>query len=180
MTSFDIPEPQSRSAAHPRLLDTLHRVTRFLSNVSDLPRLLTLIMEEAKGALDAEVASCQLYDEATDELHFEVAMGGNGELVKTVRLKRGQGFGGICLAEGQVLLVSDVRSDRRHGIRADKLTGFHQFTARDSVWRRPVLPCLGATGPPSGAHPLPPFLPRVGGCPRRGKPGRTSRLVRRS
>ena len=43
MTSSDISLPQSRLSGHPRLLDTLHRVTRFLSEVTDLPRLLTLI-----------------------------------------------------------------------------------------------------------------------------------------
>jgi signal transduction histidine kinase len=124
MSPSDIPSPQSRSAAPPRLLDTLHRVTRFLSEVTDLRRLLTLVMVEAKGALDTEASSCMLYDEASDELHFEVAMGERSELVKSVRLKRGQGFGGICLADGQTLLVNDVRSDPRHDTRADAKSGF--------------------------------------------------------
>ena len=103
MTSSDVPaspaSPPGRPP-HQRLLGTLHRVTRFLSEVADLQRLLTLVMEETKAELDSEASSCLLYDEASDELYFEVALGEKGDAVKSIRLRRGQGFGGICLEEG--------------------------------------------------------------------------------
>ena len=136
MTSSDVsPSPSvsasppvspcpSVSPAPPRLLDALQRVGHFLSEVADLRHLLTLVMEETKAALDSEASSCMLYDDAADELFFEVALGERGEAVKSIRLRRGQGFGGICLAEGQTLLVNDAQSDPRHSKRADEQSGF--------------------------------------------------------
>ncbi len=55
-----------------RVIDALYHVTRFTSEITDLKRLLTLIMEESKQVMDSEASSCMLYDESTDELYFEV------------------------------------------------------------------------------------------------------------
>ncbi|HUT24707.1 MAG TPA: GAF domain-containing sensor histidine kinase [Sumerlaeia bacterium] len=108
------------SSESKRIINALYRVSHFMSEVTDLKRLLTLIMEESAKVMDSEASSCMLYDEATDELYFEVALGEKGDEVKSVRLKRGQGFGGICLAEGKALVVNDVKSDARHDKRADE------------------------------------------------------------
>lgn len=107
-----------------RVIDTLHRVTTFMNEVTDLKRLLTHIMEESKQAMDSEASSCMLYDDATDELYFEVALGEKGDEVKSIRLKRGQGIGGTCLAEGHTLVVNDAQSDDRHDRRADQKATF--------------------------------------------------------
>ncbi len=107
-----------------RVIDTLHRVTTFMNEVTDLKRLLTHIMEESKQAMDSEASSCMLYDDATDELYFEVALGEKGEEVKSIRLKRGQGIGGTCLAEAHTLVVNDAQNDERHDRRADQKATF--------------------------------------------------------
>ncbi|HNY28822.1 MAG TPA: ATP-binding protein [Candidatus Sumerlaeota bacterium] len=107
-----------------RVIDTLHRVTTFMNEVTDLKRLLTHIMEESKQAMDSEASSCMLYDDATDELYFEVALGEKGDEVKSIRLKRGQGIGGTCLAEARTLVVNDAQSDDRHDRRADQKATF--------------------------------------------------------
>jgi signal transduction histidine kinase len=117
------PEPGVPSHQQ-RVIDTLHRVTTFMNEVTDLKRLLTHIMEESKQAMDSEASSCMLYDDATDELYFEVALGEKGDEVKSIRLKRGQGIGGTCLAEGHTLVVNDAQSDDRHDRRADQKATF--------------------------------------------------------
>jgi len=117
MTTEPAPGDSSESR---RIIDALYRVSHFMSEVTDLKRLLTLIMEESARAMDSEASSCMLYDEESDELYFEVALGEKGDEVKSIRLKRGQGFGGICLAGGKTLIVNDVESDARHDKRADE------------------------------------------------------------
>ena len=120
----------STAATHDRRVDALSRVSSFMSEVTDLRRLLTLIMQETERVMDSEASACMLYDETTDELYFEVATGEKADEVKSIRLKRGQGFGGICLAEGKTLVVNNAQEDTRHDSRADSKS---QFVTRNLV-----------------------------------------------
>jgi len=96
-----------------------------MGEVSDLQRLLTLIMEETKVVMESEASSCLLYDEDREELYFKVALGEKAEGVKTLRIKRGEtSFAGTCLDERKTLVVNDARSDCRHYVKADEMSTF--------------------------------------------------------
>lgn len=115
---------QSTSLALEKKVQTLYRVNDFMASISDLTRLLTLIMQESKNIVDAEASSLMLYDPKTDELYFEVAKGGTEEAIKEIRLKMGEGIAGTVAKKRKELVVQDVKKDKRFAQRVDKATKF--------------------------------------------------------
>jgi len=107
-----------------RIIDTLYRVAGFTKEVTDLNRLLTMIMNESERVMESEASSCMLYDETTDELYFEVALGEKAEDIKTMRLKRGAGIAWKCLEENRTLTVNDVQHEKSHYAQADEKARF--------------------------------------------------------
>lgn len=107
-----------------RIIDTLYRVAGFTKEVTDLNRLLTMIMNESERVMESEASSCMLYDETSDELYFEVALGEKAEDIKTMRLKRGAGIAWKCLEENRTLTVNDVQHEKSHYAQADEKARF--------------------------------------------------------
>ncbi|MCX7919132.1 MAG: ATP-binding protein [bacterium] len=107
-----------------RKVQTLYRVNDFMASVTDLKKLLTLIMEESKDIVEAEASSLLLYDAKTDELYFDVAKGGKEEEIKQIRLRMGEGIAGTVAKTRKELVVNDVKKDKRFAQRVDKATKF--------------------------------------------------------
>lgn len=123
------PDSQTSSqplSDHDRTLSTILRVNQFIASVRDLHELLFKIMEESEQLLDAEASAVMLYDEVTDELYFEVALGEAADEVKNVRLKvsEGQGIGGKCALTRKPIVVNDAQRDERHDKTADQQSSF--------------------------------------------------------
>ena len=101
-------------------LSLLFDVTRALGAVSDLTRLLRLILERAIAAVDAEKGSLMLLDEADEELVVRVVFGlpdkeverkiNDGE-IECRRFKRGEGVAGWVLETGEVLRVNNTENE---------------------------------------------------------------------
>jgi len=101
-------------------LSLLFDVTRALGAVSDLTRLLRLILERAIAAVEAEKGSLMLLDEAGEELVVRVVFGlpdkeverkiNDGEL-ECRRFKRGEGVAGWVLETGQTLRVNNTENE---------------------------------------------------------------------
>ena len=86
-----------------RVVDALYRVHRFLAVITDLDTLLERVMEESKAVATAEACSLLLYDEKRNDLYFHVALGERGNqqaLKQQIRLKLGQGIGGLAAEDG--------------------------------------------------------------------------------
>ncbi len=110
-----------------RIVDVLYRVHRFIALITDLNTLLARIMEESKQIAHAEACSLMLYDAATEELYFEVALGESGDqeaLKREVRLSKGEGIAGVAAETRQSVNVPDVREDRRFYQSADETSHF--------------------------------------------------------
>jgi signal transduction histidine kinase len=107
-----------------RHLDALYRVNKFMTAVGDLRQLLTSIMDESKAVADAEASALMLYDAATDELYFEIALGGAGDAIKEIRLKANQGIAGECATTRKPVVVDDCATDPRHFKKADESSKF--------------------------------------------------------
>ena len=110
-----------------RIVDALYRVNRFIGAVTDLEALLERIMEEGKHVANAEACSLMLYDAASEELYFEVALGESGDqqkLKREVRLKLNEGIAGAAAAERVSINVADVQRDQRFYREADEKTQF--------------------------------------------------------
>jgi GAF domain-containing protein len=72
-----------------------------------------MIVATAVQVLRARAGALLLVDEATEELVFEVAVGGQAEEVKQFRVPVGHGIAGHVAATGQPLAVSEATADPR-------------------------------------------------------------------
>lgn len=105
-------------------LQTILTLSAQINSSLDVRSVLTNIMSSSEKLTDAEASALLLYDKDVDELFFEVATGEKGEVVKEIRLKRGQGIAGHVLETGKPILVSDVTKDPRHAKIVDQTSGF--------------------------------------------------------
>ena len=103
-------------------LATLNRVGQTVTRSLQLDQVLNLILEQIRGALQAEAASIALVEQ--DKLVFKVAAGPSAEQVKRFALDLGQGLVGWCVQEGKPVLVPDARVDPRHFGEVDARTAF--------------------------------------------------------
>lgn len=110
-----------------RIVEALHRCHRLIAAMPDLDRLLPQILEESRVVARAEASSLMLFDNATQELYFHVALNERGGEtgLKAVRLKLGQGIAGAVALSRKPELVNDVQNDPRFFRGADAATQFH-------------------------------------------------------
>ena len=75
-------------------LNYLHKISQKISETKPLPELLSEIMESSKQLMNAEASSLLLYDPQAEKLHFQVATGEKGELIKKYSVDLGVGCAG--------------------------------------------------------------------------------------
>ena len=78
-------------------LEHFYRIEKFMESMSDLDKLLQVIMGEASAATNAESSSLALYDEGSRELHFYAASGEGGEGEVEQKLKTGHKCFSVCI-----------------------------------------------------------------------------------
>ena len=105
-------------------LELFKNISKEISSTLDLPELLEKIMQTTKTIMQSEACSVLLYEEATRDLVFTVALGKRGEDVKKLRIKQGQGIAGWVFEHKEAILVSDVKKDERFYQGVDYKTGF--------------------------------------------------------
>ncbi len=109
-------------------LKVLTETSPVISSTLDLQELMTIVMEKAKGVMNAEACSILLYNKETKKLEFEVALGGEDStsalLKKKIILDMGQGIAGWVAKNKKLLVIKDVKNDKRFFQDADKMTGF--------------------------------------------------------
>ncbi|MEW6054675.1 MAG: GAF domain-containing SpoIIE family protein phosphatase [Nitrospirota bacterium] len=109
-------------------LKILSEISAIISSTFDLDELLTIVMEKAKGVMNAEACSILLYNKETKKLEFEVALcrekATSEILKKKITLDLGQGIAGWVAEKREILIIGDVRKDRRFFQEADNITGF--------------------------------------------------------
>lgn len=102
----------------------LHRISQKISEKKPLPRLLKEIMESSKHLLEAEASSLLLYDREDKKLHFQVATGEKGKLIKKFSVNIGQGIAGWVARHKRPLLIPDCYLDPRFNPEYDKKSKF--------------------------------------------------------
>ena len=81
-----------------------------LGSTLDLNELLVLVLDRVSPLMAADRSTLYLLDEDTGELWSKVAQ---GEEVREIRLKVGDGLAGWVAKSGQVLNIKDVYQDPR-------------------------------------------------------------------
>lgn len=126
-------------------LRILTEVSSIISSTFDIRELMSLVMEKAKEILHAEACSILLYNKNTNKLEFEVAICGEDStseiLKKKITLDMGQGIAGWVAQNQEILVIKDVKKDKRFFHDADKMTGFEtkSLIAAPLIGRRGLI-----------------------------------------
>jgi putative nucleotidyltransferase with HDIG domain len=119
--NVDIPE---------NVLERVIEVGRELSSHDDPESVRKHILESVVEITRSQTGSLFVKDIDSGDLHFDVALGPAGALLKhAIRLKPREGLAGACAFTGKSEIVHDVPSDARHAARVDMMTGFSVQTA---------------------------------------------------
>lgn len=106
-------------------LSKLVEINGIINSTLNISHLLSIIMEMIKDIMRAETSTLLLFDEASNELVFKVALGDAGEELKEkYRVKIGQGVAGWVAQNRKAVIVNDVYNDPRFDPAYDKNTGF--------------------------------------------------------
>jgi sigma-B regulation protein RsbU (phosphoserine phosphatase) len=111
------------------LMDTqkislLMHINQSISERKPLPDLFSEIMEKSKYLLEAEASSLLIYDPDDQSLHFKVAMGDKGEMIKKFSVQIGQGIAGWVAENKKPVNIEDCYDDPRFDSSYDKKTNF--------------------------------------------------------
>ena len=103
----------SRPATDTELLSTLFELGREVTSVLDLADLLEKIPQLIAQITRFSAFSVYLLDEGRQELHIAYAVGYPQDVVRTLRLKVGQGVVGAAVEQGRPILVNDIGKEPR-------------------------------------------------------------------
>lgn len=116
--------PQRETEVLRLQVETFYQVNRFISSIDNLEDLLTLIMQEAEAAVEAEASCIALYDQEDNRLHIKFASGEESESVRHLSQAIEQGILGAAASTNTFVLVEDVQNDPRWDPTNDRRTGF--------------------------------------------------------
>lgn len=105
-------------------MNLVHEVSMQISERKSLARLLTEIMESSKTVMNAEASSLLLYDPGDKALHFQVATGEKGTLVRKYSVEMGEGIAGWVAKHRKEQLIEDCYKDSRFNPSFDERTNF--------------------------------------------------------
>jgi sigma-B regulation protein RsbU (phosphoserine phosphatase) len=103
----------SRPATDTELLSTLFELGREVTSVLDLADLLKKLPQLIAQITRFSAFAVYLLDEGKQELHIAYAVGYPDEVVRTLRLKVGQGVVGAAVEQGRPILVNDIGKEPR-------------------------------------------------------------------
>src|ERR1051326_5937805 len=107
------PAPARPATSDTELLSTLFELGREVTAVLDLADLLEKIPQLIARLTRFSAFSVYLLDEVRQELHIAYAVGYPQEVVRTLRLKVGQGVVGASVEQGRPILVNDISKEPR-------------------------------------------------------------------
>ena len=122
------------------ILDSLRTIVQQVNSARNLPEVLSIIVKQVSGALQAEVCSIYLFDE-TDQRYVLMATEGlRQESIAKVRLSMGEGLVGLVAAKEEPLNLHDA--DKHPNFAYFEEIGeeiFHSFLGVPIIHHRKVL-----------------------------------------
>ena len=106
-------------------LSIFHDVAKALTSSLELNAVLQTIMAKVAEYFRPDTWSLLMVDEQKNELYFAIAVGDAAEMLKTVRLRIGEGIAGWVAKQGEPMISPDVTHDPRFTRRVDDLTNVH-------------------------------------------------------
>jgi diguanylate cyclase (GGDEF)-like protein len=90
-----------------------HQLTRSLTSSFELDTILRTIIEHMERIMEAELWTLLILDEASHELYYAIAAGGEQEALRGLRVKVGEGVAGWVAQHGETLIVPESEQDQR-------------------------------------------------------------------
>ena len=90
-----------------------HQLTRSLTSSFDLDAILRTILEHMERLIEAELWTLLMLDDATQELYYAIAAGGEQAVLGDLRVKVGEGVAGWVAQHGETLIVPETQHDPR-------------------------------------------------------------------
>ena len=90
-----------------------HQLTRSLTSSFDLGTILRTIVEHMERIIEADLWTMLLLDEASQELYYAIAAGGEQAALGDLRVKVGEGVAGWVVEHGETLIVPEAQHDAR-------------------------------------------------------------------
>ena len=90
-----------------------HRLARSLTESFDLDTILRTILDHMERFIDAELWTLLMLDQATQELYYALAAGGEETALRDLRVKVGEGVAGWVAQHGETLIVPEAMDDPR-------------------------------------------------------------------
>jgi diguanylate cyclase (GGDEF)-like protein len=90
-----------------------HQLARSLTSSFDLDTILRTILEHMERTIEAELWTLLMLDEATQELYYAIAAGGEQYALRDLRVKMGEGVAGWVVEHGETLIVPEAEDDPR-------------------------------------------------------------------
>jgi diguanylate cyclase (GGDEF)-like protein len=90
-----------------------HQLARSLTSSFDLDTILRTILEHMERTIEAELWTLLMLDDATEELYYAIAAGGEQDALRDLRVKVGEGVAGWVVQQGETLIVPEAEDDPR-------------------------------------------------------------------
>ncbi|MGA7340072.1 MAG: sensor domain-containing diguanylate cyclase [Terracidiphilus sp.] len=90
-----------------------HQLARSLTSSFDLDTILRTILEHMERTIEAELWTLLMLDEATQELYYAIAAGGEQASLRDLRVKVGEGVAGWVVEHGETLILPEAEDDPR-------------------------------------------------------------------
>ncbi len=90
-----------------------HQLTRSLTSSFDLDTILRTILEHMERIMEAELWTLLMLDDASQELYYAIAAGGEQAALRGLRVKVGEGVAGWVAQHGETLIVPEADHDPR-------------------------------------------------------------------
>jgi diguanylate cyclase (GGDEF)-like protein len=90
-----------------------HHLARSLTSSLDLDTILRTILEHMEHTVEADLWTLLMLDDATQELYYAIAAGGEQDALRDLRVKVGEGVAGWVVEHGETLIVPEAGDDPR-------------------------------------------------------------------
>jgi len=89
-----------------------HQLARSLTSSFDLDTILRTILDQMERIMEAELWTLLMLDEATQELYYAIAAGGEQNALQGLRVKVGEGVAGWVAVCGSTFATGACASPR--------------------------------------------------------------------
>ncbi len=124
--------------------EALQRVGTDISSLLQIDRIITSVVESARGLFRADAAGLALADGAAGEIRWTVFLGDREAAFKEIRLRAGEGLAGRVVASGEPQTVENACSDLAGNPEAHPILAAEGLCAALAVPLRRVDRTLGA------------------------------------